>query len=47
MYVVETGIICVERDERFGGMSAHFRMLQGMHVRAYWRASELAIKNSQ
>ena len=25
MYVVEMGIICVERDERHGGMSVHFR----------------------
>ena len=45
MYGVETGIMCVERDKRCGGMSAHFRTLQGMHVRAYWRTSELAVKS--
>ena len=27
MYGVETGIMCVERDERRGGMSAHFSTL--------------------
>ena len=27
MYVVETGFMCVERDERHGGMSVHFSTL--------------------